>query len=494
MPARAAGRCLAVIVTTVAVAGCFGAAAPRGGPAPEPRVVLDGFSVLPPHGPDWLVAPPEAAEENQVLIFGKRLRDRPPARAADVRSVVAAALVLDFRDDGPRTAAELQRWSEQAAAALPPRRRLVQATAAPQPAAGAQCVRYAVTTEEPGAAPYASETFVSATRGVRCLHPQWPRYAIDLGYSQRYLSGLAPLALDAEADPFLAGLRFTSARPVAASLVLLGDEPAGIAAGAGGVWVSQMRTGVVRRIDPRTNDLAGAPIPVGRQPAGLAVGHGSVWVANRGSNNVSRIDAATDAVVAVIATGVEPRYVAAGPSGVWVTNFASGTLTRIDPASNAAVATIPVGREPNGVAEGAGAVWVAVSDTGELVRIDPVRNRITASISVRGQPQDVAVGEGAVWVSDRGRGLVARVDPETNAVVERIAVGPIPSGIAVSAGTVWVSSFAGGAVWRIDPRSNTVLGRPLPVGRAPIWITGGEGAVWIANRRSGTVARIDVIP
>jgi YVTN family beta-propeller protein len=498
MSARVAGRSLAAVALLLGAAGCFGAgraATPAPSGEQDKRIVLDGFSVVPPRGPDWTVAPSAAAEENQVIVFGKRLRERPPATAAEARSAAAMALVLDFRDRGPRTAEDLQRWSERAAAELPPRQRLVASTSEPDSTVpDATCVRYAVTTEERGVTQFPDAVFVSTTRGLRCLHPRWPRYAVDLAQSQRYLSGLAPLPLDDELRGFMQGLRFTPARPLAASVVVLGDDPAGIAAGGGGVWVSQMKTGVVTRVDPVTNDPTGAPIAVGRQPAGIALGHGSVWVANRGSNTVSRIDAATGAVVAEIAVGVEPRYVAAGPSAVWVTNYRGGTVSRIDPASNATVARIVVGREPNGIAEGAGGVWVAVSGDGEVVRIDPERNSVSASVSVRGQPQDVAVGEGAVWVSDRGRGVVARIDPQMNQVAERITVGPIPSGVAVSGGMVWVASFASGSVWRIDPRTNTIVGRPLPVGRGPVWVTAGEGAVWIANRRSGTVARIDVQP
>ena len=497
MPARAAGRCVAAAVLLVGTAGCFGVgrgAAPARTDAAEARIVLDGFSIVAPRGAGWTVAPSAAVEENQIIVFGKRLRDGRPATAADVRSAAAAALVLDFRDAGPRTTDDLRRWSERAAADVSPRQRLVAMTTQAHPTAGAVCVRYAVTTEEKGAAQFPDALFVSSTQGVRCLHPQYPRYAIDLSHSQRYLSGLAPLPLDDEVRPFLTGLRFTPSRPIAASLVVLGDDPAGVAAGGGRVWVSLAKTGVITRVDPGSNDPTGAPIAVGRQPAGVAFGHGAVWVANRGSNSVSRIDPATGEVVAEIAAGVEPRYVAAGARGVWVTSHRSGTVSRIDPASNTVVARIVVGREPNGVVEGAEAVWVAVSGDGEVVRIDPERNAIASSVSVLGQPQDVAFGEGAVWVSDRGRGVVARINPEMNQVVERIPVGPIPSGIAVSGGTVWVASFASGAVWRIDPRTNAVVGRPLPVGRGPVWITAGEGAVWIVNRRSGTVARIDVLP
>jgi DNA-binding beta-propeller fold protein YncE len=106
----------------------------------------------------------------------------------------------------------------------------------------------------------------------------------------------------------------------------------------------------------------------------------------------------------------------------------------------------------------------------------------------------VAVGEDAVWVAG-GEGtaaVVARIDPRSNTVSARIPVDGVLGGVAVNPAGVWVSNFSSGSVWRIDPRSNTVAGKPLPVGKGPVWITIGEGAVWVGNRRSGTVARIDL--
>ena len=49
----------------------------------------------------------------------------------------------------------------------------------------------------------------------------------------------------------------------------------------------------VVRIDPTTRAVT-TTIPVGKAPAGVAVGAGSVWVANSGDGTVSRIDPETD--------------------------------------------------------------------------------------------------------------------------------------------------------------------------------------------------------
>jgi YVTN family beta-propeller protein len=67
----------------------------------------------------------------------------------------------------------------------------------------------------------------------------------------------------------------TVGRPIA-----VGDGPAAIAIGGGGVWVANADDGSVSRIDPDTRRVT-ATIAVGHRPQGIAVAGGSVWVAVR---------------------------------------------------------------------------------------------------------------------------------------------------------------------------------------------------------------------
>jgi DNA-binding beta-propeller fold protein YncE len=77
-----------------------------------------------------------------------------------------------------------------------------------------------------------------------------------------------------------------------------GGVPVRLAAGAGGVWLTDLgsslpsapgRAPAVTRVDPQAPAIAGSPIRVGQAPAGIAVGAGSVWVTNSGDGTVSRI-------------------------------------------------------------------------------------------------------------------------------------------------------------------------------------------------------------
>jgi virginiamycin B lyase len=90
-----------------------------------------------------------------------------------------------------------------------------------------------------------------------------------------------------------------------------------IVAGAGAVWVTDQQHDSVWQIDPRTKRVV-RTIQVGNNPAGVAAGARSVWVAS-GDGTVSRIDPSSGRVVATITVGGTPEGIAVGEGAVWVT-------------------------------------------------------------------------------------------------------------------------------------------------------------------------------
>lgn len=68
-----------------------------------------------------------------------------------------------------------------------------------------------------------------------------------------------------------------------------GGDAFAIALGFGSVWVTNYGRGTVTRLDARTGDPIGRPIPVGADPKGIAVGMGAVWVATAGDCTLTRI-------------------------------------------------------------------------------------------------------------------------------------------------------------------------------------------------------------
>jgi hypothetical protein len=102
--------------------------------------------------------------------------------------------------------------------------------------------------------------------------------------------------------------------------------------------------------------------------AGMAVGAGSVWVAGLARGVLWRIDSRGDAITATIplrgnraglAVG-EPAGVAVGGGFVWVADATGGVL-KIDPTTNEVVDRLPIAGVPHAIAFGFGRVWVALA-------------------------------------------------------------------------------------------------------------------------------------
>jgi DNA-binding SARP family transcriptional activator/ABC-type branched-subunit amino acid transport system substrate-binding protein/DNA-binding beta-propeller fold protein YncE len=131
-----------------------------------------------------------------------------------------------------------------------------------------------------------------------------------------------------------------------------------LGAGARGVWV--LNGTRVARIDPRTNRL-GTSVPIGAsRAAGIAVGAGAVWVTADLEGLLWRIDPGPIPVTRTIDVGPGATFVAVGAGAVWVANFIAGTVSRIDPHTNRVTARLPIGAA-QALAAGAGSAWVSTA-------------------------------------------------------------------------------------------------------------------------------------
>jgi DNA-binding SARP family transcriptional activator len=176
-----------------------------------------------------------------------------------------------------------------------------------------------------------------------------------------------------------------------------------VAAGAGGVWITDGSRRLVR-VDPATRAVTA--IAVGRPLDGVTVGAGAVWAISASRASVLRIDprtnAVTDRVVLVTRPGESaplPTRIVASPAAVWVLSRNTATVTRIDPQTRGVVAVIPIGvdRSPNEIAASGEAAWVANED-GTLSRIADEATSAD-SLWVGGAVREVAVTADRVWVA-----------------------------------------------------------------------------------------------
>ena len=174
-----------------------------------------------------------------------------------------------------------------------------------------------------------------------------------------------------------------------------------LAFGAGSLWILTDSTGILSRLDPKTNTIH-ANIKVNPHSYCATYGYNSVWITtSKDSGFVQRIDPETNKVVNTIAVGPNPRFLAAGENGIWTLNQKDGTISHIDPDSNKLVATI-YGELPGpggDIAVGDKKIWVRAKKGALLLTIDPVKNKVlTKYLPVSGSGA-VRVTNNHIWIS-----------------------------------------------------------------------------------------------
>lgn len=273
----------------------------------------------------------------------------------------------------------------------------------------------------------------------------------------------------------------------------MGQDPTGVAVGAGRVWMTTVPDSSVWRVDPRT--LAMARSSVNGTPVGIAVRGAVAYVA--GSGGATRIVASSGQVTGLIKTPGDATTIASGRGGVWFvasdTAYRLADVSVVPPLGAGRIdATVPipsaspldenhVGEDQTGMAVGEGGVWVLGDAVDRrLFAIDPRTATIRATIRLPFAPGGVAAGLGGVWVTAQLGDRVVRIDPRTRKIVATIVVGRAPWGVAVGEGAVWVANTIDGTVSRVDPSTNRVVAT-IRVGADPKEIAVGEGSVWLAG-------------
>jgi hypothetical protein len=191
-------------------AACVSASPLRAIEDPTRRLEFPGFSILPPRGLQWLAGSVEVlpSVESRVVyraVFFRTPADGESRAGAPSPRIVALVMVRDLGEVRFRSPGDFIESVKGLGARTRQRYRLLASEASHVPRADATCAAYGYEAEDGGA--------VLTVQGVRCLHPRWPSYAIDLACSQRYPPGGQRIVLDAELRPFLESVAFTPDRP-----------------------------------------------------------------------------------------------------------------------------------------------------------------------------------------------------------------------------------------------------------------------------------------
>ena len=266
-------------------------------------------------------------------------------------------------------------------------------------------------------------------------------------------------------------------------------------------------------IDPRTNTVTRA-LHVDEAP-GPRLRAGLLWVLNLNSETVSRIDPRQARVLRTQGIGNTPGNVAGSAQEVWIltgcTVGAPGALQHLYTARDGGVdmlggeevslaGAVPGPRPPGvpsstgcGLASRGSTVWAATNIEPGLARVDhdPVslQGRVNWGTPLPQAPPAIAVGAGALWALDAANEVVRRIDAKTGHVVAEVRAGSDPVAVAVGAGSVWVANRGDDSVSRVDPRTNAVS-KAISVGDGPLAVAAGTDAVWVSTS-DGVVAKID---
>ena len=268
--------------------------------------------------------------------------------------------------------------------------------------------------------------------------------------------------------------------------IAVGPAPLAIASGAGGIWVGDVKDGIVRRIDPVTRHVT--PIAITAPAVGLATGLGSVWVATGGNGTIVRIDPGLAQVTDVIDLGspddpVVPTAssVAISDGHVWVGAF--GGVAEVDLASGKVIKKVDLGGLPAlQLAAGGHALWATLLSQ-RARRVEVPTGRGSAAFYAGTPLIAVARDRAAVWLGGAVRGELWKLDAVTGLQIDESRVGGGTFGLALGAGSLWVASWRDHSLFRVDPATGEVQAT-IPLAGQPQGVVVRDGLVWVAVQTS----------
>jgi YVTN family beta-propeller protein len=289
------------------------------------------------------------------------------------------------------------------------------------------------------------------------------------------------------------------------------ENPGAVSAGAGGLWVLNLNSATLSRIDLRTRrvvatrGLGGTPSD-GGSPGSVAASGDEVWANAAGCNGglageVLHVFTARDGGIDLTdadnlgVAGAVPLHpisptapggcgIAARGTSVWATTNLPEGVVRIDYDPVSGRSRIVWGRPvpvASALAVGFGSVWAIDPDHQILRRMDPETGRTEVRLRAGANPVAIATDAHAVWVANGDDNSVSRIDPRTNRVIQAVAVGKGPAAIATGGGAVWVAMGDAGSIARIDPSTDRVTAT-IAVGHRPQGIAVAGGLVWVTVR------------
>lgn len=315
----------------------------------------------------------------------------------------------------------------------------------------------------------------------------------------RPASGTAPAAAQSGAI----------ARPANAQIIPTPVSRAGLMQPAvdtqGNIWVGEMVTNKLARINPRTGEVSEWTPPDGKYNImETAIDRqGNVWFTEQAANYIGRFDPATQtfkiySLDTLVAPRMAPQDLAFDASGnLWVT-LLGGRIARLDPATGAVQswpAPLPKGvthAYPFSLAITPKAVWVGYLTGGVLGKFDLATEKFTLISLARPQAAIYAMAadaSGHIWFTEMQPAFLGSVDIATGKVTEtavpELLGDPsiLYSVVTTTDGSVWFASAGANALVRYQPAKDLFTFYQFPDSQSiPFGLAlGHDGGIWISG-------------
>jgi len=273
----------------------------------------------------------------------------------------------------------------------------------------------------------------------------------------------------------------------------------------GNIWVGEMVTNQLARIDPKTGQVTEWTPPGGKYNimATAIDRQGDVWFTEQAANYIGRFDPTTQTfkiypLDTAIAPRMAPQDLAFDANGqLWFT-LLGGRIGRLDPATGAMQSwqiPAPQGATrsyPFSLAITARGIWFGYLNGGAVGKLDPTTGKVTLMPLANHQAAVYAMAadsSGRIWFTEMQPAILGSIDPATGKVTEltvpHSAGDPsILYGLATTGdGAVWFASAGANAVVYYQASDDLYTFYTLPASQSiPFGMALGHGgALWISG-------------
>jgi class 3 adenylate cyclase/streptogramin lyase len=271
-----------------------------------------------------------------------------------------------------------------------------------------------------------------------------------------------------------------------------GAFPEDIAFDGGNLWIANVATRTLMRVDPEGgSQVFGTP----SAPTGVAFADGQVWVTYgfvsdplRGVGVLDPVDAVLAPAGIAVPNGSYP--IASGDGALWIADFLGSTIVRHDLASGRTSSSgLPAGSGPTSLGVGGGSLWVAAGRQPSVFRIDTTEQ--TQQVERFGTGGDIPTAlsvapDGTVWIVKREADSVLALSSSGTTRVDLVVSDRCdgPSAVEATDEGIWVSCSLSSNVVRLDPTGGSIVSSLSVAGDPGPMATDGTGAVWVAIRGS----------